>query len=218
MEGVLREFSNTDWITIVLFTTFGMLALAKITKRAKFDNLLQIATSNKYFANEISVTKNTAIFNLLLFGVHVLSISLFISYYLNNTARFAQSSKPILFFQIVAIYTTILIGKYLVEKIIGVAFGIEPLVDMYLHFKTTNRNYISLLLLPPLVFMTYCIAHSKFILYFVLLILYGFYLFLLFLNYRSHHKIILNNLFYFILYLCALEIGPYIILYKVIMV
>jgi len=35
-------------------------------------------------------------------------------------------------------------------------------------------------------------------------------------TFKNHQKLILNNLFYFILYLCALEIGPYLILYKII--
>jgi len=33
-------------------------------------------------------------------------------------------------------------------------------------------------------------------------------------SFKMHQKLILNNLFYFILYLCALEIAPYIILYE----
>ena len=37
----------------------------------------------------------------------------------------------------------------------------------------------------------------------------------LFYSYKTNGKLIITNFFYFILYLCALEISPYIILYKV---
>lgn len=39
----------------------------------------------------------------------------------------------------------------------------------------------------------------------------------LFYSYKTNRKLIITNFFYFILYLCALEISPYIILYKVFM-
>ena len=38
----------------------------------------------------------------------------------------------------------------------------------------------------------------------------------LFTSFKAHQSLIKYNFFYFILYLCALEIAPYIILYKVI--
>ncbi|RZW43378.1 MAG: DUF4271 domain-containing protein, partial [Flavobacteriaceae bacterium] len=34
-------------------------------------------------------------------------------------------------------------------------------------------------------------------------------------TFKSYQNVIIENLFYFILYLCALEFGPYILLYKV---
>jgi len=37
----------------------------------------------------------------------------------------------------------------------------------------------------------------------------------LFYSFKTNGKLIITNFFYFILYLCALEISPYIILYKV---
>jgi hypothetical protein len=35
-------------------------------------------------------------------------------------------------------------------------------------------------------------------------------------SFKNYQKLINPNFFYFLLYLCALEIGPYVLLYKVI--
>ncbi|MDC3229281.1 DUF4271 domain-containing protein [Flavobacteriaceae bacterium] len=39
---------------------------------------------------------------------------------------------------------------------------------------------------------------------------------MLFINYKNYRSLIFSNFFYFLLYICALEISPYLILYKVI--
>ena len=81
--------------------------------------------------------------------------------------------------------------------------------------KTSYRNYIGLILLPVNIILIYSIEPTKMIIYIVLGLLLVVLLSGFFTTYKSYQKLILGNLFYFILYLCALEIGPYIILFKV---
>ena len=76
------------------------------------------------------------------------------------------------------------------------------------------KNFIGIVLIPINMILVYAVEPTE-------KLIYGFLIGLLVLNFigflstfKSYQKLILSNFFYFILYLCALEIGPYIILYK----
>ena len=96
----------------------------------------------------------------------------------------------------------------------------------YLSFKTyINDLSIDLILSLQLIGVFIVLIPINMILVYAVepteKLIYGFLIGLLVLNFigflstfKSYQKLILSNFFYFILYLCALEIGPYIILYK----
>ena len=120
------------------------------------------------------------------------------------------------FLKIVFGVAALVLIKVLFERLIGSLFDIDKLIDQYLFQKTSYLNFSGLILVPINVLLLYALTPSKWILFVSigLIILVNF--FGLITSFKNHQKLILNNLFYFILYLCALEIGPYLILYKLI--
>ena len=96
--------------------------------------------------------------------------------------------------------------------------NMDKIVDIYLFQKLSYRNYIAILVFPFTLLLIYTFTISD-------LWVYGIVSFILFANltgifniFRQYQKLISANWFYFILYLCALEIAPYFILYKLITV
>jgi hypothetical protein len=83
--------------------------------------------------------------------------------------------------------------------------------------KTTFKNYFGIVFLIANLFLLYTKTYAN------VVIIVAFSLICLinllgFLNsFKNYQNRINSNLFYFLLYLCALEFGPYILLYKVIM-
>ena len=90
-------------------------------------------------------------------------------------------------------------------------FDIRDEIGYLLSAKVAYLHNISLLLLPVLIIVVYNDL-SLFVLFGVFLVLFLLSLLLLFVNNKN---LIINKLFYFILYLCTLEIAPLLILYKV---
>lgn len=108
----------------------------------------------------------------------------------------------------------IILIKVLIERLIGSLFEIDGLIDAYIFQKMNYKNYIGLFLIPINILLIYAFQPSKTVIFLVigLLLLINFIGFLT--SFKMHQKLILANFFYFILYLCALEFAPYIILYK----
>jgi len=105
--------------------------------------------------------------------------------------------------------------KVLLERLIGSLFEIDKLTDLYLFQKITYKNYLGILLLPINALLLFTFQPTLNIIYGIIILLLSINVIGLISSLKSHQSLIKNNLFYFILYLCALEIAPYIILYKV---
>src|SRR5690606_418984 len=114
---------------------------------------------------------------------------------------------------IVDLIGTFILISFKIEKIIGTSFNIEEFVEQFNLQKVSYRTYIGLLLLPVDIILFYN-DHPRTtlvaaIIAGVLIINVLTYLFSL----KTYQNFLSGKMFYFILYLCALEIAPYYFMY-----
>ena len=215
VEYISRNIESTDWVTLLLLGCLIIFALVKHFYSRRFDEFAMLPITNKYFLVQGRNTEIQHPFNILLFVAQVISISLLIYLLLKTGETEAVADSKWLYVQICTIYTGFILAKYYIEKIIGVVFSIETVINNYLYQKLTYRNLIAILVfIANLVFFYVARPSQTSLLLFIaaIIVINGFSLFY---SYKIHGNIILRNFFYFILYLCALEISPYLILYKV---
>ena len=215
MQYTERQWESLDWVTLTLVACIIILVIAKYLYPKRFNEFIILPVTNKYFLVQ---GKNDEIghpFNVLLFAVQVISVSLFIYLFFTLYDPVQTQTNPWLFLQICTGYVVFVIGKFCIEKIVGAVFSIDPLINGYLYQKLSYRNLLSLVFLlgNVLFFYTFPINYTI-ISVFVASIL-AFNGIALFYSYKSNGNLIYRHFFYFILYLCALEISPYILLYKV---
>ncbi len=216
MDSILREITTNDWITIVMLLCVTLLAVAKYMNSVLFVDFIDLFTTNKYIVLTNKGNKLSSLFNVVLMTVQILSISLFM-YICVDILKIKDTASGVVFFlKIAAFYALISIFKILIEKIVATIFSIEILIDNYLFYKVSYRNFLGILLLPFNLLFVYSIQPSKILLLVMLITLLVLNLIVLILVYKKNENVILNHLFYFILYLCTLEIAPYFILYKLI--
>ncbi len=215
MEYQLRTWESFDYITLIFVVTLILLAVVKYRYPRRFQEFMLLPITNKYFLIQ---GKNDAIFhpfNLLLFGMQILSVSLFIFFAIRIFQPQTTVEGPLLLLQIATLYAVFIAAKYCIEKIVGIIFSIEKQVNEYLYQKLSYRNMVALLLLFVNVLFVYLFVPSRG----ALIIIGGIMLLIncisLFSSYKNKRNFIFKNFFYFILYLCALEISPYVILYHV---
>lgn len=216
MEFITREITNIDWITITILSSVILLSIAKTVNTTLFSDFTVLFSTNKYLVLHQKSNKLSSLFNTILILFQIISFSLFIYLSFNILEWKFESSKLLLFFKITTIYTVIVICKLLIEKIIAAVFSIEPIIDDYLFYKISYRNFTGIILLIINIIFTYTGTPPKLLLAIIFISLTLFNLMILFSYYKKHENIIFNNLFYFILYLCTLEIAPYFMLYKLI--
>ena len=109
-----------------------------------------------------------------------------------------------------------ILSKFLIEKIIAVTFDIEELVDEFNLQKVNFRTYIGLLLFPVAALMYYSNYTTNLLIIVIISILLLINLLTYLISLSNHQNLVISKLFYFILYLCALEITPYYLIYYLI--
>ncbi len=216
MEFIVREIETNNWITLVLIVCASLLAFAKLLNPVLFYDFIVFFNTNKYFSLDQKANKLSSLFNSFLIMVQIISISLFVYLCLNSFEWKFEYTRTLLFLKIAIVYALIVICKLLIEKIIGAIFSIDSIIDDYLFHKVSYRNFIGVILLPVNILIVYTVTPTKTILIIIIALLLILNIFFLSSVYKKQENIILGNLSYFILYLCALEIAPYFILYKLV--
>ena len=205
-----------DWITLLLVLAFVLLVVAKYSFTQRFAHFSMLFATDKYLVLKGKDPNLFHPFNILLFAVNVISAGLFIYvFYLSFSDTYPERPK-ILFLRIVTAYSTFVLLKFSLEKILADVISINEKMNYYLFYKLSYRNFISLILLPITILFIYVWEPGQLALFIVLGLILLINLITLLSALIKNQQYILNNWFYFILYLCALEIGPYYILYKLV--
>ncbi|WP_418638062.1 DUF4271 domain-containing protein [Winogradskyella sp.] len=211
----MRNFITYEWFTI--FTIVGLLSIvaAKFVNTLRFNDFLYVIGNSKYLKIYTKDQKFIDQFDSFLFINLALSFSIFI-YFAYSTFISPIPFELIAFLKLLFVVSTIIIIKTLIERLIGSLFEIDSLIDHYLFQKTTFKNYCGIVFLIANLFLLYTNIPLEITLIsaFSLVCLINVIGFLT--SFKTYQKLINLNFFYFLLYLCALEIGPYILLFKVI--
>ncbi len=210
MQYTERSIDYLDWITLFLLGCFVLLAIVKFLYPKRFEEFIELPINNKYFLVQGKSDEIQDPFNILLFVIQVVSVSLFIYLFFSEESK----KNPWLFLQICTGYTVFVLVKSIIEKIIGNIFSIESIINGYLYQKLSYRNLLSLVVFIGNIVFFYLVKPNILTLLVFTAIIVLINIISLLYCYKNYRSLILSNFFYFILYLCALEISPYIVLYK----
>ena len=211
----MRNYITHEWFTI--FTIIGLFAVvvAKYLNTLRFNDFMYVIGNSKYLKIYTKDQKFIDQFDSFLFINLSLSLSIFI-YFAYSTFITPVNFELVVFLKLLLAVSTIIIIKTLLERLIGGLFEIESLIDNYLFQKITFKNFSGLVFLIANLFLLYTSIRLDIILISALTIVCIINVIGFLSSIKTYQNLINLNFFYFLLYLCALEIGPYILLYKVI--
>lgn len=208
----LRIIENKDWATLLFVVSFATIAVTKSVFENRFSDFTKLIYSNKYITIYKDSSHLKSGFTIALFLVQIISFSFLIQILLSYFG-YASKTDWILFIQLFTFLTYFIMAKFFIEKIIATAFNIEEFMGHFNLQKVIYRTYIGLFILPINVILFYydiiSITIPLLILGLVLTVNAIVYL----VSIKNYQNIIISKLFYFILYLCALEIAPYYFMY-----
>jgi len=213
-ENVLhpRILEPRDWATIVFVISFVLIVVAKSFFETRFNEYLRLIVSDKYVKMYRDSTHLMSGFTIVLFLVQLISLSFFIQLML---AYFGYASKTdwIVFIQIFTFLSVFVLGKFLVEKIIATSFNMEEFTEQFNLQKVSYRTYIGLLVLPIDIVLFYNDNPPNVLVFTFIIVVLAINLLTYLISLKNYQNFLLSRLFYFILYLCALEIAPYYFMY-----
>lgn len=210
MQALDRIFISQDWVTGMFVLGLLLLVVLKTIDQEK------LGEHYKSFFLKGFIEKKAeegffffSLFNLLLFVFTTLVISLTISLILKESSLNYMVSfffyLKLFFFT--AIYLLAFSG---IDILLTSLFQVKTTLNSVLAAKI-NYVYNSALWLFPVLILTSYGMESTLFLKGLVFLLFTLSVALVFIN---NKKLIINKLFYFILYICTLEIAPVVIFYK----
>jgi hypothetical protein len=210
-----RILEHRDWATYLFVFSFVLIAITKTAFETRFSEFLRILVTDKY----IKVYKDTSHlmsgFTILLFIVQIISFSFFIQLVLNFFG-YVSKTDWIIFIRIYTFFGIFVLSKFLIEKIVATIFNIEEFAEQFNLQKVSYRTFIGLILLPINIYLFYNNTPANILIYFTIAVILIINLFSYLVSLKIYQNLLIGKLFYFILYLCALEIAPYYFMYYLI--
>ena len=207
-----RTIGAKDWATILFVLCLALLAINRNVFEVRFNEFIKLAYSDKYTKIYKDSSNMMSWFTISLFIIQLISFSFLIQFLLNYYGVVEKTSW-ISYIQIITLTGVFILSKYLIEKIIATAFKIEEFNEQFNLYKVNYRTYIGLILLPVNIILFYNQQPQPLVLYIIIGIILATALYSYLVSLRIYQNLILSKLFYFILYLCALEIAPYYFIY-----
>ncbi|OWP83332.1 DUF4271 domain-containing protein [Flavobacterium davisii] len=211
-ELIPRIVENKNWITIVFIVAIGVVTVTKAVFEKRFIDFVRLLFNNKYIKIYKDPSNLMTWFTILLFFVQLISFSFFIQLVLSYYG-YTTKTNWISFIQIITFLTFFVLSKYLIEKIIATSFDTELFIEQFNLFKISYRTYLGILLLPVDMVLYYTNLTNQYVILGILVIILIINTITYLVSLRNYQNLLLRKLFYFILYICALEIAPYFFVY-----
>ena len=214
MEVIERHAQYDNWITLVIASCLLLLAVGKWIYKNEFNQLLSAALSDRY----IKVSRNenphdglriTAVI------IYTMGLALWIS-----KVAFIESGNSIEFKNFALIFTGIsvfILAKRYLSMMIASLMSFDDILELIEYHRNTYRAILGLYLVVINLVIYYAFPDSIELITALSIVSIFIFLVYNFIILYIYSKSFLNHSFYFILYLCTLEIAPYLLLYKYIM-
>lgn len=206
LQLIERAVQDNSWVAFVFIGSLLLVVVLKSAFEKQFNDFLGLIYTDKYI--KLYSEGNLSWFSVVLIFIQLISYSLFGLIVLGNLDYLDRNSF-ISFAQIFIFLSFFVSLKYLVEKGIASLFGIQDFYNRFLFQQATYRMYFGL----GLLILNFIMFYSKIPMDSITYLIIGFFvvlnLIIYLISYRIFQKEIIGNLFYFILYLCTLEIAPY---------
>jgi hypothetical protein len=211
-----RVVEPKDWATYLFIFSFVLIAITKTAFEGRFSEFLRILISDKYIKIYKDSSQLMSGFTILLFIVQVISFSFFIQILLFHFNYISTKTDWITFIRIFTFFGVFVVSKFLIEKIVAAVFNIEEFTEQFNLQKVSYRTFIGMILLPVNIYLFYNNSVSTVFIYCIIIVILAINLYSYLISLKIYQNLIIGKIFYFILYLCALEIAPYYFIYYLI--
>ena len=209
---MIRHVISNDGYVISSLLSLLIILIVKSINRRRFSDLIRLFTNSNYLRIYLKEHRFLDVFDFILFFNFIINCTAyayvlygsFINLIEISTNKFATISIAIIIF---------LALKLILKLLIGYLFDLHKTINILIFQQISTINFIGIMLLPMNLLLVFGLNFDiKWIIISVVLmvtiILIG-----MLKTIQANLNFVLSNFLYFILYICTLEIGPYIIIY-----
>ncbi len=212
IDPVYRTAVTNDWITILIFGSLLFVLVAKSLFYSRFLNFIILPFNNKYI---FMYNKKEKLFNWFSFFFtlfQIINTSLFIFLVWRIFLNPQNNAYPFVYPIILSGFFLFILLKIALQLGNGFVFGSYRAISDLVFKKLSYLNYSGIVLFIANILLTYIFVDNRTVaivaaILFLLVNIIGWITVI-----RNSQKLITNYFFYFILYLCTLEIAPLIIM------
>ncbi len=210
MQAIEKIDISTNWVTLIFLVLLFSVFLLKGFHRTKLKEYFFAFFNKGFIFSEIEERASLLNrFSVVLFFFTTGTFGL-LTFFLMNYFSQEVFLEISLFWKTLLFFVGYLTVKRILEKLFVILFSIQTETVSFLTAKSIYTHTISLWTFPILILFFYAALPNQ--------ILFGFILFLfvikLGLLFANNKNLILSKLFYIILYICAFEIAPPFLLFK----
>ena len=216
----LKKSGNDESMFYFLAALLFYFGFIRIVFMKYLDNLntlfFRVTMRQQQIRDQVLQSPLPSLFLNILF---VISFGLFLSFVADYYNIVPGMNRWLLLLYCCLLITAIYLGKFILLKMIGWMFNIRMAVDTYIFIVFLVNKMVGIYLLPVLLFMAF--AKGPFLtvlltLTYVFIIILFIYRFII--AYRPIRNEIKLTRFHFFIYLCAFEIAPLLLIYKVLLI
>ena len=214
MEHLLREELNRDWLTLMLIGAIVVMGVLRYWFPKRMGELLLLPINDKYFALEGRQKTLLHPFNVSMLLLQLIAFGLLLSGLksMDNSESLNLQFKE--FTGVVFLISLYLSIRYSLDWCIGFVFNCQKVLATYRYQRLSFHHLISIAMILLIATLFFTRLPMEIIWGFVSLVLIFTLVATVIYSVRRNSATIMNNFLYFILYLCALEIAPYVMLYQ----
>ncbi len=214
-EAQYRFFASQDWITIIFMIVLIFLAIAKYRYNERFNKLFSLFYSDKYYTDySISRPLNFNFFHGLLLSVFFFNISLLIFYLLRSYQLIDTNFDFNFYLKVLFMSIAFVFVRYFTGVILGLIFEKTNQQNYLTYLKINNIGLLTIYLFPLLLIINYAPRSTQKIIVSIVTIIFVVVAIIRSINILRNDRLNFNTFFYLFLYLCTLEITPFIVSYK----
>ena len=209
---MIRHVISNDGYVISSLVSLLIILIVKSINRRRFSDLIRLFTNSNYLRIYLKEHRFLEVFDFILFFNFIINCTAyayvlygsFINLIEISTNKFATISIAIIIF---------LALKLILKLLIGYLFDLHKTISILIFQQISTINFIGIMLLPINLLLVFGLNFDiKWIILSIILIattiLNG-----MLKTIQTNLNFVLSNFLYFILYICTLEIGPYVIIY-----
>ncbi len=214
MEPAYRTITSYDWITLVIFSSLVLLVIAKLMFASRFMNFIILPFNSKYIFMYNKKDRLIHGFHLFMTAFQILNFSLYLFWVFSILGGANGSLSPLFFLLILGLMVGFVLLKILLQLGNALVFDNYKTISEFIFKKLSYLNYSSGIMFISNVIFAYINPHSLATAYVSIFLILTVNMIGWVTLIKSRQKFITAYFFYFILYLCALEIAPFVIIAK----